>query len=199
MTNLACFATSRELGDHSKNDHADDVLGGGKPFRCGLEGCGKSWKSINGLQYHLQMYTIHFMFDLMLTFFISQFESSFSTSTVLSTTPCKHWIDTGTLRNKRTAGCTTKDKENTYMSASRLLQPVQTTERFALPSCACELHAPLVSLETDKSLFDRDIPMPVTYQSNSMLCRLHWLERWLKGYYVVHQQVHNCILSGTQV
>lgn len=172
-TNLACFATSRELGDHSKNSHADDVLGGGKPFRCGLESCGKSWKSINGLQYHLQMYTIHFMFDVMLTLLICQFESSFSASTILGTTPRKHWTDPDTLRNKRTACCTTKDKENTYMSASRLLQPVQTTKRFALPPCACELHGSLVSLETDKSLFDRVIPILVTYQSNSMLCRLH--------------------------
>ena len=51
----ACFATSRELNEHSKITHADDILGGGKPFRCGLDGCAKSWKSINGLQYHLQM------------------------------------------------------------------------------------------------------------------------------------------------
>lgn len=51
----ACFATSRELNDHSKTSHADDILGGGKPFRCGLDGCTKSWKSINGLQYHLQV------------------------------------------------------------------------------------------------------------------------------------------------
>lgn len=52
----ACFATSRELNDHSKTLHADDILGGGKPFRCGLDRCAKSWKSINGLQYHLQVF-----------------------------------------------------------------------------------------------------------------------------------------------
>lgn len=68
MTSTTCFSTSRELSDHSKNNHADDVLGGGKPFRCSLAGCGKSWKSINGLQYHLQMYTVPFPFDLTLTF-----------------------------------------------------------------------------------------------------------------------------------
>ncbi|KAJ8517032.1 hypothetical protein ONZ45_g5735 [Pleurotus djamor] len=49
----SCFATSRELSEHSK-DHEDEMSN--KPFRCGLAGCGKSWKSINGLQYHLQMY-----------------------------------------------------------------------------------------------------------------------------------------------
>jgi hypothetical protein len=66
MTSSACFATSRELSDHSKNDHAHDVMGGGQPFRCGLDGCGKSWKSLNGLQYHLQMYTFPFLFDMTL-------------------------------------------------------------------------------------------------------------------------------------
>ncbi|PPQ62741.1 hypothetical protein CVT24_000435, partial [Panaeolus cyanescens] len=51
------FATSGELLDHSKN-HPDD--GVEKPFRCALSGCNKSWKSINGLQYHLQISPFHF-------------------------------------------------------------------------------------------------------------------------------------------
>lgn len=59
----ACFSTSRELNDHSKTKHADDVLGGGKPFRCSLEGCAKSWKSINGLQYHLQVFVRALLFE----------------------------------------------------------------------------------------------------------------------------------------
>lgn len=54
-TSSASFATSRELGDHCKIAHNDDISGDGRLFRCGLHGCGKSWKSINGLQYHLQM------------------------------------------------------------------------------------------------------------------------------------------------
>ncbi|TBU34921.1 hypothetical protein BD311DRAFT_745232 [Dichomitus squalens] len=53
------YATSKELSDHSKVDHCGD-LGGSKPFRCGLTGCEKSWKSINGLQYHLQISKYHF-------------------------------------------------------------------------------------------------------------------------------------------
>ncbi|KAF7975763.1 hypothetical protein HWV62_8561 [Athelia sp. TMB] len=54
------YSTSRALSDHSKQEHATDVLGGGAPFRCALAGCGKSWKSVNGLQYHLQVSKAHF-------------------------------------------------------------------------------------------------------------------------------------------
>ena len=39
----ACYATSKELNDHHKAEHAAD-LGGSTPFRCGLPGCKKSWK-----------------------------------------------------------------------------------------------------------------------------------------------------------
>lgn len=55
----SCFATSKQLCEHSKGDHEGEPLGD-KPFRCGLSGCGKSWKSINGLQYHLQLSAAHF-------------------------------------------------------------------------------------------------------------------------------------------
>ncbi|KAI0963145.1 hypothetical protein AcW1_000307 [Taiwanofungus camphoratus] len=55
----ARFATSRELSDHNKTEHPND-LGGSAPFRCGLAGCDRSWKSINGLQYHLQVSKVHF-------------------------------------------------------------------------------------------------------------------------------------------
>jgi len=53
------FATSKELSDHSKNDH-NESMGGSKPYRCALDRCGKGWKSINGLQYHLQVSRAHF-------------------------------------------------------------------------------------------------------------------------------------------
>lgn len=55
-----CYSTSRALNDHSKQQHAGDLLGGGAPFRCGLDGCGKAWRSVNGLQYHLQVSKAHF-------------------------------------------------------------------------------------------------------------------------------------------
>lgn len=55
----SCYATSKELADHNKAEHPDD-MGGNSPFRCGLIGCIKSWKSINGLQYHLQVSKTHF-------------------------------------------------------------------------------------------------------------------------------------------
>ncbi|KAI1797566.1 hypothetical protein LXA43DRAFT_981068 [Ganoderma leucocontextum] len=59
MASRNTYATSKELSDHSKTVHGGD-LGGSKPFRCGLTGCEKSWKSINGLQYHLQISRYHF-------------------------------------------------------------------------------------------------------------------------------------------
>ncbi|KAF8078333.1 hypothetical protein FPV67DRAFT_1663083 [Lyophyllum atratum] len=59
LISSSCFATSKELFEHSKIDHARDVPGD-RPFRCALAGCGKSWKSLNGLQYHLQLSTAHF-------------------------------------------------------------------------------------------------------------------------------------------
>ncbi|KAH9912246.1 uncharacterized protein BXZ73DRAFT_56407 [Epithele typhae] len=58
------FTTSGELAKHSRNDHNGD-LGGVTPFRCGLEGCVKSWKSLNGLQYHLQISKYHFQDAIM--------------------------------------------------------------------------------------------------------------------------------------
>lgn len=63
----ACFATSKELFEHSKIDHARDIPGD-RPFRCALAGCGKSWKSLNGLQYHLQLSTAHFRTAMSSTF-----------------------------------------------------------------------------------------------------------------------------------
>ncbi|PIL30960.1 transcription factor [Ganoderma sinense ZZ0214-1] len=59
MTSRNAYVTSKELSDHSKGNHGGD-LGGSRPFRCGLTGCEKSWKSINGLQYHLQISKYHF-------------------------------------------------------------------------------------------------------------------------------------------
>ena len=68
------FVTSKELSDHIRTDHAADEFPDHKPYRCGLPGCNKSWKvvfsypttceiivlilpqSVNGLQYHLQVY-----------------------------------------------------------------------------------------------------------------------------------------------
>ncbi|KAH7883869.1 hypothetical protein F5I97DRAFT_1813546 [Phlebopus sp. FC_14] len=63
----ACFCTSRGLSDHNKSAHPDDS-GGDRPYRCGLEGCGKSWKSINGLQYHLQISKAHFQHAITSTY-----------------------------------------------------------------------------------------------------------------------------------
>ncbi|KIM61230.1 hypothetical protein SCLCIDRAFT_9470 [Scleroderma citrinum Foug A] len=64
-TSRACYSTSRGLSDHKKTEHSNGV-GIKRPYRCGLEGCGKSWKasdwvmSISGLQYHLQISKTHF-------------------------------------------------------------------------------------------------------------------------------------------
>jgi myb proto-oncogene protein len=55
------FVTSKELSDHIRTDHAADEFPEHKPYRCGLPGCNKSWKSVNGLQYHLQVSKAHFL------------------------------------------------------------------------------------------------------------------------------------------
>ncbi|KAI0257317.1 hypothetical protein BJV78DRAFT_27052 [Lactifluus subvellereus] len=55
------FITSKELTDHIRTDHSADEFPDHKPYRCGLPGCNKSWKSVNGLQYHLQVSKAHFL------------------------------------------------------------------------------------------------------------------------------------------
>ncbi|TFK57621.1 hypothetical protein OE88DRAFT_1651452 [Heliocybe sulcata] len=64
---LSAFPTSHGLSEHCKERHADMNIvavgsgGNDQPFRCGLEGCGRGWKSLNGLQYHLQVSKAHFI------------------------------------------------------------------------------------------------------------------------------------------
>lgn len=55
-----CFATSKALSEHVRAQHPNDLDADSKPYRCGLQGCGRGWKSINGLQYHLQISKAHF-------------------------------------------------------------------------------------------------------------------------------------------
>lgn len=55
------FVTSKELSDHIRTVHNADEFPDHKPYRCGLPGCNKSWKSVNGLQYHLQVSKAHFL------------------------------------------------------------------------------------------------------------------------------------------
>ncbi|EJD55064.1 hypothetical protein AURDEDRAFT_109532 [Auricularia subglabra TFB-10046 SS5] len=54
------FATSAELMAHKKAAHPADDADTDKIFRCALPGCGKAWKNINGIQYHLQVSRAHF-------------------------------------------------------------------------------------------------------------------------------------------
>lgn len=49
-------------------DHDEDEPMGDRPYRCALAGCGKSWKTLNGLQYHLQISADHFQAALSSTF-----------------------------------------------------------------------------------------------------------------------------------
>ncbi|KAF8168227.1 hypothetical protein B0H34DRAFT_684715 [Crassisporium funariophilum] len=78
-TSLHCFATSAALVEHSKEEHPDDHLSD-KRYRCALPACGKSWKSINGLQYHLQISTEHFQNAL-----YSRFSAQQPSTSVLNT------------------------------------------------------------------------------------------------------------------
>ncbi|KAJ3860328.1 hypothetical protein EV359DRAFT_85447 [Lentinula novae-zelandiae] len=64
-TSASCFPTARELFEHSKiHKEPEDE----KPYRCALPGCNKFWKSLNGLQYHLQLSSAHFQQAITKTF-----------------------------------------------------------------------------------------------------------------------------------
>ncbi|KAJ3787672.1 hypothetical protein GGU11DRAFT_746128 [Lentinula aff. detonsa] len=64
-TSASCFPTARELLEHSKiHKEPEDE----RPYRCALPGCNKFWKSLNGLQYHLQLSSAHFQQALSKTF-----------------------------------------------------------------------------------------------------------------------------------
>ncbi|KAF9072731.1 hypothetical protein BDP27DRAFT_1319881 [Rhodocollybia butyracea] len=64
-TSAACFSTARELFEHVKlHTESEDQ----KPYRCALPGCNKFWKSLNGLQYHLQLSSAHFQQAMSKTF-----------------------------------------------------------------------------------------------------------------------------------
>ncbi|KAF8499457.1 hypothetical protein JB92DRAFT_2981456 [Gautieria morchelliformis] len=58
----SCFATASELAGHRRLAHPVDQSPSesGKAYRCALQGCGKAWKNINGIQYHLQVSKAHF-------------------------------------------------------------------------------------------------------------------------------------------
>ncbi|KAF7310561.1 hypothetical protein HMN09_00598900 [Mycena chlorophos] len=64
----ANLAGPKELLDHARSAHDDELdeelndksKVHPRPYRCALAGCGKSWKTLNGLQYHLQISTAHF-------------------------------------------------------------------------------------------------------------------------------------------
>ncbi|KAF8632550.1 hypothetical protein AX15_001765 [Amanita polypyramis BW_CC] len=70
----ACYSTSKELFDHCKTEHEFDPAGE-SPFRCALAGCNKSWKTLNGLQYHLQISPAHFLYALSTKFSSQQLRS----------------------------------------------------------------------------------------------------------------------------
>ncbi|KZS96158.1 hypothetical protein SISNIDRAFT_548255 [Sistotremastrum niveocremeum HHB9708] len=64
------FATSRELSEHCKEMHSYvEISDDFRPYRCALAGCGKSWKNVNGLQYHLQVSKAHFQTAIYKTHF----------------------------------------------------------------------------------------------------------------------------------
>ncbi|KAH7104201.1 hypothetical protein BKA62DRAFT_693851 [Auriculariales sp. MPI-PUGE-AT-0066] len=52
------FTNSALLLAHTRVAHSNEEID--KMFRCALENCGKAWKNINGIQYHLQVSKAHF-------------------------------------------------------------------------------------------------------------------------------------------
>ncbi|KDQ13682.1 hypothetical protein BOTBODRAFT_33384 [Botryobasidium botryosum FD-172 SS1] len=85
----ARFGTSGELLDHRRKVHGDSVGGHEKIYRCALEGCGKGWKNINGIQYHLQISKAHFV-QAIKTSLASSSESPLSESSQKKLHRCTH-------------------------------------------------------------------------------------------------------------
>ncbi|KIJ68706.1 hypothetical protein HYDPIDRAFT_24960 [Hydnomerulius pinastri MD-312] len=113
LASCACYCTSRGLSDHNKSAHPDDS-GGDRPYRCGLEGCGKSWKSINGLQYHLQISKAHFQHAITSTYVTSYIAGlSVPASVEASTTE-------GDDKTKKQYSCPHQDCPNRYKQLSGL-------------------------------------------------------------------------------
>ncbi|TDL28752.1 hypothetical protein BD410DRAFT_781289 [Rickenella mellea] len=101
----AQFSTSGELSGHVKAYHTNDILDtNDTPFRCGLDGCKKGWKSINGLQYHLQISKFHFRHAL---------------AEVAVSQPSSHPPPL-TTKGKKTHRCTHEGCNNQYKQLSGL-------------------------------------------------------------------------------
>ncbi|KIK49539.1 hypothetical protein CY34DRAFT_796967 [Suillus luteus UH-Slu-Lm8-n1] len=111
-SSLACFITSRGLSDHNKCSHPEDS-GGERPYRCGLEGCGKSWKSINGLQYHLQISKAHFQHAIVSTFVTSYIDG-------LTVPPAEASTGEGDDKTKKQYSCPHQGCPNRYKQLSGL-------------------------------------------------------------------------------
>ncbi|KAF8446231.1 hypothetical protein L210DRAFT_3642485 [Boletus edulis BED1] len=110
----ACYCTSRGLSDHNKIAHPEDS-GGDRPYRCGLEGCGKSWKSINGLQYHLQISKAHFQHAI-----TSSFVSSYITGLVVPASVAASTSSRGEDKTKKQYTCPHENCPNRYKQLSGL-------------------------------------------------------------------------------
>ncbi|KAH7927401.1 hypothetical protein BV22DRAFT_284883 [Leucogyrophana mollusca] len=115
----ACYCTSRGLSDHNKTIHPEDS-GGDRPYRCGLEGCGKSWKSINGLQYHLQISKAHFQHAITNSFQVSYIgglsvppsvQASVSSNSSSSSPPSGSSSSSGSTSNTSDGGDVEKGKK----------------------------------------------------------------------------------------
>ncbi|KAF8559370.1 hypothetical protein OG21DRAFT_1503273 [Imleria badia] len=110
----ACYCTSRGLSDHNKSAHPEDS-GGDRPYRCGLEGCGKSWKSINGLQYHLQISKAHFQHAI-----TSSFVSSYISGLAVPASVEASTSNQGEDKTKKQYKCPHENCPNRYKQLSGL-------------------------------------------------------------------------------
>ncbi|KDQ54875.1 hypothetical protein JAAARDRAFT_37988 [Jaapia argillacea MUCL 33604] len=139
---LSCFATSFELSEHCKVSHTDmtgvSLIDTDRPFRCGLAGCGKGWKSLNGLQYHLQISKAHFIAALRST----QPSSSSDTSCApgLETSEMPHVVNTTAInipapenKRKKSHSCPHPSCPNVYKQLSGLRYHLQHAHHHHLP------------------------------------------------------------------
>ncbi|KAF9229618.1 hypothetical protein BS17DRAFT_771690 [Gyrodon lividus] len=156
----ACYCTSRGLSDHNKTAHPNDS-GGDRPYRCGLEACGKSWKSINGLQYHLQISKAHFQHAITSTYVTSYISGLSVPASVEASTSTEEEDKT-----KKQYQCPHQNCRNRYKQLSGLRYHLAHGHPVELPE-QLDLVPPALSRKlAEKMRFQGSAPSPPEHQTS---------------------------------
>ncbi|KAH8835941.1 hypothetical protein DL96DRAFT_99701 [Flagelloscypha sp. PMI_526] len=121
---------SKELFDHVKDTPNHDPTVS-KPYKCGLEGCDKSYQNVNGLQYHLQVSTDHFRDAIHNR--ISKQLSPLSQSLSLQ----EGSLSPSTISSFDLNAEYTGEPPKYFCSHETCQKDLQKRKRFELPSCTC--------------------------------------------------------------